>query len=270
MLTERQSGWGAVICESCYYDLTMVRSLPPRHAPCPNCAGSPSDDPMWDRLSDFLIPEACLPAIGSNGYAKELGFNPLDVLTEKDEERVAWLDLCCGSGKALIEAAQTVRDEGMDTKIEIVGVDLVARSSPPPPNLTCLRFIEGSRAAWQPSGKFDLITCVHGLHYVGDKLGLISRAASWLKDESQFVANLDIKNIRLTDGRSASRVIPRELRRNGVDYDSRKKLLCCPRRVQVRLPFRYLGADDQVGPNYTKQPAVDSYYERLDEQRASE
>jgi hypothetical protein len=43
---------------------------------------------------------------GSNGYAKELGFNPLDVLAEKGNVKVAWLDLCCGSGKALIEAAQ--------------------------------------------------------------------------------------------------------------------------------------------------------------------
>jgi SAM-dependent methyltransferase len=200
--------------------------------------------------------------IGSNGYAKELGFNPLDVLAEKDEAQVAWLDLCCGSGKALIEAAQIVHDEGMDTRIEIVGVDMVAPSSPPPPNLACLRFIEESLAAWQPSGKFDLITCVHGLHYIGDKLGLISRVASWLKNGGQFVANLDMENIRLTDDRSASRVVPRELRRNGVDYDSRKKLLCCPGRTQVQLPFRYLGADDQAGPNYTKQPAVDSYYER--------
>jgi hypothetical protein len=29
----------------------------------------------------------------------------------------------------------------------------------------------------------------------------------------------------------------------------------------VSLPYRYLGADDQAGPNYTGQPAVDSHYE---------
>ena len=29
------------------------------------------------------------------------------------------------------------------------------------------------------------------------------------------------------------------------------------------LPYRYLGADDRAGPNYTGQPAVDSYYEMV-------
>jgi len=205
---------------------------------------------------------------GSNGYTKELGFNPFDLLKERDQGQVAWLDLCCGSGKALIEAAQIAHDQGMDAKLEIVGIDLVASSSTPDPKLTCLRFIEGALADWQPSGRFDLITYVHGLHYIGDKIGLISRAASWLTDNGQFVANLDMKNIRFADGRSASRVVARELRRNGLNYDSRKKLLCCSGRRQVGLPFQYLGADDQAGSNYTKQPAVDSYYMRLEDGHA--
>ena len=29
------------------------------------------------------------------------------------------------------------------------------------------------------------------------------------------------------------------------------------------MPYRYLGADDRAGPNYTGQPAVDSYSERV-------
>ncbi len=41
--------------------------------------------------------------------------------------------------------------------------------------------------------------------------------------------------------------------------------LCCgsgqgPRKLD--LPYRYLGADDRSGPNYTGQPAVTSYYEK--------
>ena len=45
---------------------------------------------------------------GSNGYSKEIGFNPLDYLRDRiaPGRRVAWLDLCCGTGKALIEAAR--------------------------------------------------------------------------------------------------------------------------------------------------------------------
>jgi len=31
----------------------------------------------------------------------------------------------------------------------------------------------------------------------------------------------------------------------------------------VDMPYRYVGADDGPGPNYTGQPAVDSYYEPI-------
>jgi len=31
----------------------------------------------------------------------------------------------------------------------------------------------------------------------------------------------------------------------------------------ITLPYGYLGADDQAGPNYTGQAAVDSYYEMV-------
>lgn len=30
---------------------------------------------------------------------------------------------------------------------------------------------------------------------------------------------------------------------------------------ELRVPFKFQGADDAAGPNYTKQPAVNSYYE---------
>jgi hypothetical protein len=40
--------------------------------------------------------------VGSNGYDKELGLNPLDLLRERSASgrRAAWLDLCCGTGRA--------------------------------------------------------------------------------------------------------------------------------------------------------------------------
>ena len=199
---------------------------------------------------------------GSNGYAREVGFNPLTMLMEKAGS-VRWLDLCCGSGKALIKAAQIVHDCQVEGRIEIVGVDLIGMFFPVDPHLTCLHFVKASLSQWQPCGQFDLITCVHGLHYLGDKLGLIARAVSWLAPSGQFVANLDLKNIKLTDGRPASRVVARELRKNGLEYNNRKNLLRCPSCRSLELPFRYLGADDQAGPNYTKQPAVDSYYESI-------
>ena len=99
-------------------------------------------------------------------------------------------------------------------------------------------------------------------YHFGDKLGLIARAVSWLTDDGLFVANLDLNNIKFSDGCPANRVIAREFRLAGLDYDGRKKLLRCSGHTRLRLPVRYLGADDRAGPNYTKQPAVDSYYDR--------
>jgi SAM-dependent methyltransferase len=160
-----------------------------------------------------------------------------------------------------VEAAQTVHDRELDDWFEIVGVDLVAPPSPPGPVFSCMRLIRASLTQWQPTGRFDLITCVHGLHYIGDKLELILRAVSWLTDDGRFVANLDLNNIKLADGRLASRTVARELRDVGLEYDSRRKLVHCSRRIEAQLPFRYCGADDRAGPNYTNQPAVNSHYE---------
>jgi len=51
------------------------------------------------------------------------------------------------------------------------------------------------------------------------------------------------------------------LRDAGLEYDRRRRLVACQGRKHPEFPFRYLGADDRAGPNYTGQPAVDSYYE---------
>jgi hypothetical protein len=128
-----------------------------------------------------------------------------------------------------------------------------------------LRLIEASLSTWRPDRPFEQITCVHGLHYIGDKLGLIVRAASWLVDDGLFVANLDLHNLKLSDESQSVRRVAADLRRNGLEYDRRKRLLICRGRKEVSLPYRYLGADDQAGPNYTGQPAVDSYYEVVKE-----
>jgi SAM-dependent methyltransferase len=141
--------------------------------------------------------------VGSNGYVRELGFSPLDFLRERvaSGHLVAWLDLCCGTGRALIQAARLLRDEGLSDGIAIVGVDLVGMFDRPDPGLQRLRLVEASLTAWRPDRQFDLITCVHGLHYVGDKLGLIARAASWLAEDGLFVASLDLHNLKFADGK---------------------------------------------------------------------
>jgi hypothetical protein len=51
------------------------------------------------------------------------------------------------------------------------------------------------------------------------------------------------------------------LRAAGFTYGGRTRRIRRQGCVDVELPFRYLGADDHAGPNYTGQPAVHSYYE---------
>ena len=195
---------------------------------------------------------------GSNGYSRDLELD----LAAFCEERLArggsarWLDLCCGSGRALIQAAERFGARGLT----IVGVDLVDFFAPQPPELQGLRLEVASLRDWAPAeADFDLVTCVHGLHYVGDKLGLIAKACGWLAEDGLLVANLDLAQVLLREG-SAARRVPKALRAQGLDYRPRKRLLRCEGRRALSFPFRYLGADDQAGPNYTGQPAVASHY----------
>jgi SAM-dependent methyltransferase len=196
---------------------------------------------------------------GSNGYGLEVGFDPLDFLKGRlaPGRPAAWLDLCCGTGKAFTQAAGVAHAEGLD--VEFVGVDLVGLFDRLGPGR--LRLVEASLTDWCPDRSFDLITCVHGLHYVGDKLGLVVRAASWLVGDGLFVANIDLANVSIAEDPSGRRLVA-ALRRAGLEYD-RRRLVACRGRKEVHLPFRYLGADDGAGPNYTGQPAMDSHYEQV-------
>jgi trans-aconitate methyltransferase len=164
-------------------------------------------------------------------------------------------------GQGVAPGGGDAQSGGLD--VEIVGVDLVGMFHRAAPGTTRLRLIESSLTSWRPDRAFDLITCVHGLHYIGDKLGLITRACSRLAEDGLFVASLDPANLKLADGRAADRATIAALRRACVRYDRRKRLVVCRGRRAVVPPLRYLGADDRAGPNSTGQPAVDSYYEQL-------
>ncbi|HEV8000771.1 MAG TPA: methyltransferase domain-containing protein, partial [Planctomycetaceae bacterium] len=137
---------------------------------------------------------------GTNSYAADLGFDVVQFLSEKLERRksVAWLDLCCGSGRALIQAAECFRELGLANRVSLLGLDLVDTFAAVPVGIEKLTFAAASAHEWKPAQAFDLITCVHGLHYVGDKLGLIARAASWLRPDGLFAAHLDLSNVKFT------------------------------------------------------------------------
>jgi SAM-dependent methyltransferase len=201
--------------------------------------------------------------VGSNGYGKELDLNPLDFLKQRATSgyRPVWLDLCCGTGRALVEAAGIVHVEGLGSRIGFVGVDLVGMFLTTEPSLDGLRLVEASLGTWRPEGRFDLITCVHGLHYIGDKLGLIARVASWLVEDGQFVANLALENVKVASDPNSNRKLVANLRGAGLMYDRKRRRITCQGRKNLELPYRYLGADNRAGPNYTGQAAVNSYYE---------
>ncbi|MFD4670673.1 class I SAM-dependent methyltransferase [Lentzea sp. NPDC058450] len=182
---------------------------------------------------------------GLASYGRELG-------VELPPASGVWVDLCCGSGKALAEAARP--------DLTIIGVDLVDRHVPARDGLS---FVVAPVDQWAPAGPVDLVTCVHGLHYVGDKLGLLERVASWLAPGGRFAANFDVAGVRRPDGSPFGRELTTALRDNGFTYDSRRRLVGYEGPGTPRLPFAYLGADDRAGPNYTGQPAVHSCYEAL-------
>lgn len=202
---------------------------------------------------------------GPNSYTKELGFHPLEFLAERFRmrSRAAWLDLCCGSGRAIVEAAIELERRGVTGQVSLLGVDMVPMSVRIPPEITSVRFITASLPNWKCAECFDLITCVHGLHYVGDKLGVIAQAAARLQPDGMFVAHLDPMNLRRAEGGPLSGRPGAFFRRHGLEYDRRRRLLRCRQPKRLDFPWRYLGADDTAGPNSTGQEAVDSYYEPM-------
>jgi len=199
---------------------------------------------------------------GANGYAKELVFSPLDILRQRLGAGAAasWLDLCCGNGRALHDASSEFKREGVLHRVELLGVDLVRTSFPLPVANTSIRLATASLHQWEPRHPFDLITCVHGLHYLGDKLGLIARVVRWLAPGGRFAAHLDLTNVCDTEGRAMNRALLKRFRDFGLTYDRRRRLLMVDGPQTIDFGYGYLGADDEAGPNFTGQRAVNSHY----------
>lgn len=191
-------------------------------------------------------------ANGVNSYEKELFFNPTKYLNDRlaQNGEVKWLDLCCGEGNALIEYAKgLVSQKGVTLK----GIDLVDQFRKIPVHVECAEFEIRSLVDWVSSESYDLITCVHGIHYVGDKLQVLVNAMKALQPQGVFMANIDLYNIEGVDVRKLFTM-------NAIDYNARRKLLTCTGSRNIEINWTYLGADDQSGPNYTGQEAVTSYY----------
>lgn len=182
---------------------------------------------------------------GTNGYDRDLGFDVVEVLGPGPSR---WLDVCCGTGRALVEA------EILLPEATLVGVDLVDRWWPRPPG-SRIRLVTAPLRDFVPDGRFDLVTSVHGLHYVGDKLGALVRLRSWLAPTGRLAAHLDLAHVRVKD-RPAD---PSLLHALGFRWDGRRHLVTAvgPGGSIAVPPF--LGAVP-AGANFTGQPAVASHY----------
>jgi len=191
-------------------------------------------------------------ANGVNSYEKDLFFDPSKFLNDRLAEKgsVKWLDLCCGEGNALIQYAKSLSAQ---TGVTLKGVDLVDQFQEIPAGANCLEFEVRSLLEWVAEDQYDLITCVHGIHYVGDKLQVLANVLAALQRDGIFIANIDPNNIQGLD-------IKKFLAVNAIDYNARRKLLTCTGPRHIDITWTYVGADDQTGPNYTGQEAVTSYY----------
>jgi SAM-dependent methyltransferase len=196
-------------------------------------------------------------ASGINSYEQEFKFKPEEFLQERIERfgKASWLDLCCGYGKAMNQVAEYFMEKNLQDSIRFTGVDLVGDfidTALPGPFIV---FETGSVIDFEANQKYDLITSVHGLHYLGDKLKVIANAVSFLCKTGLFIANLDAANI-VIKGLDTKKL----LRENGLDYNARTKILQRTGPTDIRFDLQYLGADDTIGPNYTGQESVNSYY----------
>lgn len=202
-------------------------------------------------------------ASGINSYEQELKFKPETFLYERIESygQAAWLDLCCGQGKALVQVGDYFSKQNLASQTQLWGIDLIGDFV----DASVLDFIHlkiGTIADFNSELKYDLITCVHGLHYVGDKLQAIEKAVGLLKPEGLFWANLDLGNIHVQD-HDSTKYLKALFQKSGLDYNSRTKVIKSIGFKSVAFGLKYLGADDQYGPNYTGQPSVCSHYSAL-------
>jgi SAM-dependent methyltransferase len=204
-------------------------------------------------------------ASGVNSYEKDIKLNPIKFLLKQIEAHgsAVWLDLCCGEGRALVETAKYLQHHNLQDKARLTGLDLVDYFITIPSSVNCLDFLCLSVSDWEPFAKYDLITCVHGLHYAGDKLAALKKCLKAISDSGCFVANFDIKSINI-NGMDAHKFIKAIFVANNIQYSARTRVIQCEGPRDMDFGVRFLGADDMAGPNYTGQEAVNAYYAALD------
>lgn len=199
---------------------------------------------------------------GVNSYERDLRFSLTDFLAERVRERggAFWYDACCGEGRALAEAGKQFAASEWGRQVRIVGVDLVRMFTPEQvPNVS---LIAADVAAFTLDRPADLITCVHGLHYLGDKMGFLQHAYAMLTPGGLLLAHLDPDNLRAFGaGASVWRQAVRRAAKGGVTLDFKGHVLRIA-RTETPLDFgvTFQGATVSEQPNYTGITVIDSWY----------
>ncbi len=186
----------------------------------------------------------------------------MEFLAERVRERghAVWYDPCCGLGRALVDAGRQFADAGLGGQVRIVGVDLVPMFTPEKsPNVSLRAADVAAFSLEQPA---DLVTCVHGLHYLGDKLGFLQNACALLAPGGLLLGHLDPNNVLVAEsGQPAWRQAARHAAANGAALDLKRHVLRV-KQTDAPLVFSaaYLGATVSEQPNYTGMVVINSWY----------
>jgi SAM-dependent methyltransferase len=195
--------------------------------------------------------------LGVNSYSRELKMDLDSWLRGRAAvgTAITWYDACCGRGRALTEAA-SILDEYQPERWVLQGSDLLDDFVD---HGADVRLTAADAVTFRTDAKFDLITCVHGIDYLGDKLGFLQNAYQLLAPGGVLCATMDLSNVMLNDrpviGFSAL------LNWQGVKLKFRDYLLRIERN-DVPLTFKgsYAGATPSSTPNYTGNQVIDSWY----------
>ncbi len=222
----------------------------------------PEEELIWSSIVANSNMNRKRNLVGINSYEKDIHFDIIQYLEDKIElnnTNLQWIDLCCGEGKALIQAYTYFKKINQEKHITFEGIDLVDMFfEHKKSNHLILK--TNSIICWESKKKYDLITCVHGLHYVGDKLLAISKIAHALKKDGLFIGNIDFDDIKNSKNQSLKKDILKILKQYDIEYHSRKKLLLIKGYQNIEFEYSYLGANDKAGQNYTGQEIVHSFY----------
>jgi len=200
-------------------------------------------------------------AFGINSYEREIKLDPIKYLISKyKDDKLNWIDLCCGEGNTIIQSAEFIRENGHENKVNLEGIDLVNYFSDYSDYEDLLELRQMNLNKWEPTKKYDLITIVHGLHYIGDKIALLQKLSNSLKSGGKFIGNLSLDNIKIVGIKDSDRMLKKIFRNSEILYNARSKIITLTNPFSILDNFEYLGANDNAGANYTGQEVVDSIY----------